>query len=186
MEEDEQRALSYLHDLGHYDPLTRVYNRRYLTQHLASELAFAERHETSLSIILLDIDHFKAVNDDHGHQAGDRVLETVAALAAAQIRTEDVIARYGGEEFMIVLRGTPVVGAEVLAERVRRQVSQTAIEIAGGPALHVTLCAGCASLECTGGIHIDELIRLADQRLYRAKGAGRNRVVGSARALPSH
>lgn len=178
MEEDEKRALSYLHELGHYDPLTRVYNRRYLTQHLASELAFAERHHTALSLILIDIDRFKTVNDNHGHQAGDRVLEEVAALAAGQIRTEDVIARYGGEEFMIVLRGTPIIGAEVLAERVRRQVSQTAIEISGGPALHVTLSAGCASLECTGGVRVDELIRLADQRLYRAKGAGRNRVVG--------
>ena len=107
VEEDEQRALSYLQELGHYDPLTHVYNRRHLEQHLAAELAFAERHATSISLILLDIDRFKAVNDEYGHPAGDQVLERVAAMMGDQIRVEDMLARYGGEEFVIVLRETP-------------------------------------------------------------------------------
>jgi two-component system, cell cycle response regulator len=185
VEEDEKRALSYLHELGHYDPLTRVYNRRYLVQHLATELAFAERHQTSISIVLLDIDRFKQVNDEHGHQTGDQVLERVAGIVAAQVRTEDVVARYGGEEFMVVLRETPVGGAEVLGERIRRAVAETVITTSDGDALQVTLSAGCASLSCTGGRRLADLIQVADRRLYQAKDQGRNRVVGAGRRLAS-
>lgn len=185
LEEDEKQALSYLHELGHYDPLTRVYNRRYLSEHLAAEIAFAERHHTSISIVLLDIDSFKQVNDRHGHQVGDQVLERVAAIAAEQIRTEDVVARYGGEEFMVVLRATPVSGAEALAERVRRAVAEKVMVAPDGTAFHVTLSAGCAALSCTGQGSLGELIQLADRRLYLAKEQGRNRVVGGAPRLSS-
>ncbi len=185
VEEDEKQALSYLHELGHYDPLTRVHNRRYLAEHLAAEIAFAERHHTSISIVLFDIDRFKQVNDQHGHQVGDQALERVAAVAAAQIRTVDVIARLGGEEFMVVLRSTPVGGAEALAERIRRAVAQTVLVAPDSSAFHVTLSAGCAALSCTGEGSLDELIQLADRRLYAAKEQGRNRVVGSAQRLVS-
>ncbi len=185
VEEDEQRALSYLHELGQHDPLTRVHNRRYLNQRLTAELAFAERHRTSVSIILLDLDHFKLVNDQHGHQAGDQVLERVALLAKEQVRTEDVVARYGGEEFMIVLRATPVAGAEVLAERIRRVVAGALFETAAGAPFQVSLSAGCASLECAGGSDASDLIRIADRRLYVAKREGRNRVVGAGGCLVS-
>jgi len=177
--EDEKRALSYLQELGHNDPLTHVYNRRHLEQHLAAELAFAERHSTSISLILLDIDRFKAVNDEYGHPAGDQVLERVAALMGEQIRVEDMLARYGGEEFVIVLRETPIVGAEALAERIRRAVAEAEIAISGVHSLSVTLSAGCASLACTGNANVDELVQLADRRLYVAKQQGRNRVVGA-------
>jgi len=183
VEEDEQQALSYLQELGHYDPLTHVYNRRHLEQHLAAELAFAERHATSISLILLDIDRFKAVNDEHGHPAGDQVLERVAAIMGDQIRVEDMLARYGGEEFVIVLRETPIGGAEALAERIRRAVAEAQIEVSGARALRVTLSAGCASLACTGNANVDELVQLADRRLYLAKQEGRNRVVGAAPRL---
>jgi two-component system, cell cycle response regulator len=186
--EDEQRALSYLQELGHNDPLTHVYNRRHLEQHLAAELAFAERHATSISLILLDIDRFKAVNDEYGHPAGDQVLERVAAVMGEQIRVEDMLARYGGEEFVIVLRETPIAGAEALAERIRRAVAEVGIEISGVHSLRVTLSAGCASLACTGNANVDELVQLADRRLYLAKQQGRNRVVGAAprlRTIPS-
>lgn len=185
VEEDEKQALSCLHELGHYDPLTRVYNRRFLGEHLAAEIAFAERHHTSISIVLFDIDRFKQVNDQHGHQVGDQVLERVAAIAAAQIRTEDVIARYGGEEFMIVLRSTPVSGAEALAERIRRAVAETIQLSPDSKAFYVTLSAGCAALSCTREASLAELIQLADRRLYAAKEAGRNRVVASAHRLVS-
>ncbi len=181
VEEDEKRALSYLHELGHYDPLTRVYNRRYLGQHLAAELAFADRHKTSISIVLFDIDRFKQVNDRYGHPMGDQVLEKVAAIAAAQVRTEDVVARYGGEEFMLVLRETPVSGAEALAERIRRAVAGSVMIAPDGSAFQVTLSAGCASLSCTGATNLAGLIQLADRRLYTAKDLGRNRVVGARR-----
>jgi diguanylate cyclase (GGDEF)-like protein len=185
VQEDEQRALSSLQNLGHHDPLTGVYNRRHLEQHLAAELAFAERHESSISVILLDLDHFKRVNDEHGHLAGDLVLERVAELVTSQIRTEDMLARYGGEEFIIVLRETPVAGAEILAERIRRVVASATIVVSTEQALTVTLSAGCASLACSAGADVEELIQIADRRLYLAKQQGRNRVMGAAPRLRS-
>jgi diguanylate cyclase (GGDEF)-like protein len=185
MEEDEQRALSSLQDLSHCDPLTRVYNRRHLEQHLAAELAFAQRHSSAISLILIDLDYFKLVNDQHGHPAGDLVLERVAELMSAQIRVEDMLARYGGEEFIIVLRETPIGGAEVLAERIRRAVAEASIDIGEGRELTVTLSAGCASLGCSSGSDPAELVQLADRRLYLAKQQGRNRVVGAAARLRS-
>jgi diguanylate cyclase (GGDEF)-like protein len=185
MEEDEQRALSSLQDLGHCDPLTRVYNRRHLEQHLAAELAFAERHGSSISLILLDIDRFKEVNDRHGHLSGDLVLERVAKLITGQIRVEDMLARYGGEEFIIVLRDTPIGGAEVLAERIRRAVAEAAIDLSPELSLQVTLSAGCASLACASSGGAGQLIEIADRRLYLAKQQGRNRVVGALPRLRS-
>lgn len=185
VEEDEQRALSSLQNLGHHDPLTGVYNRRHLEQHLAAELAFAERHQSSISVILLDLDHFKQINDEHGHPLGDVVLERVAEVVASQIRTEDVLARYGGEEFIIVLRETPLGGAEVLAERIRRAVAAHRIPLSAERALLVTLSAGCASLACTGGAGVEQLIQIADRRLYMAKQQGRNRVMGATPRLRS-
>jgi diguanylate cyclase (GGDEF)-like protein len=185
LDEDERQALSYLHELGHCDPLTRVYNRRYLTQYLAAELAFAQRHHTDLSVILFDIDHFKRVNDESGHLVGDRVLARVAQVARAQCRTEDVVARYGGEEFVIVLRQTPVEGALALAERIRRVVAETSMVAGSEPPVRVSLSAGCASLDCVSGESTDALIRMADRRLYRAKEGGRNRVVAAEPRLRS-
>jgi two-component system, cell cycle response regulator len=185
VQEDEQRALSSLQNLGHHDPLTGVYNRRHLEQHLAAELAFAERHDSSISVILLDLDHFKQINDGHGHLSGDLVLERVAQLVTSQIRTEDMLARYGGEEFIIVLRETPIAGAEVLAERIRRVVAAAKIAVATGHELAVTLSAGCASLACTSGAEVEQLVQTADRRLYMAKQQGRNRVVGATPRLRS-
>jgi hypothetical protein len=106
----------------------------------------------------------------------------VAAIMGDQIRVEDMLARYGGEEFVIVLRETPIAGAEALAERIRRAVAEAQI-ISGKHALSVTLSAGCASLACTGNANVDELVQLADRRLYLAKQQGRNRVVGAAPRL---
>jgi diguanylate cyclase (GGDEF)-like protein len=162
-----------------------VYNRRHLEQHLAAELAFAERHGSSISLILLDIDRFKEVNDRHGHLAGDLVLERVANLITSQIRVEDMLARYGGEEFIIVLRETPVGGAEVLAERIRRAVAEALIEISPEQTLQVTLSAGCASLACASSAGAGQLLEITDRRLYLAKQQGRNRVVGALPRLRS-
>jgi two-component system, cell cycle response regulator len=185
VEEDEQRALSSLQDLGHYDPLTGVFNRRHLERHLAAELAFAERHGSSISVILFDLDRFKQINDEHGHPAGDVVLERVAELMGGQIRVEDMLARYGGEEFMLVLRETPIGGAEVLAERIRRVIAEARVQIGSGDLIGVTVSAGCASLACTAGAEALQLIQIADRRLYLAKQQGRNQVVGSGPRLRS-
>jgi diguanylate cyclase (GGDEF)-like protein len=127
-------------------------------------------------VVLLDIDFFKAINDRHGHQAGDEVLKSISAIVRGQLRTEDALARYGGEEFAIVLRDTALTEATHVAERVRERIARTPIEL-HGPSVTVTVSAGCSSLACCAGASTEELIGIADRRLYRAKRTGRNRVV---------
>jgi two-component system cell cycle response regulator len=168
-----------LYESAMRDTLTRTHNRRYLVERLASELAYARRHGTRLALIMIDIDHFKAVNDTYGHLAGDEVLREVSALVSRMIRTEDVFARYGGEEFVVLARGIEHENARRFAERIRAAVER--LEIAGEDnVLRVTISAGVASLDelPEGGRNDEALFRLADERLYRAKGQGRNRVFG--------
>jgi len=163
------------------DPLTRAFNRRYLVDRLGSEIAYAVRHKTALGLILLDLDHFKQVNDTYGHLVGDDVLRDVAALIQRFIRVEDVFARFGGEEFVVLVRGIEHANVGLFAERIRAAVE--GLEIASDPAvLRVTMSAGYASLselEARGDDVGDDLMRLADERLYRSKDAGRNRVTGA-------
>ena len=159
------------------DPLTQSYNRRYLVDRLTSEVAYAKRHRSSLALILFDLDHFKRVNDTHGHLAGDEVLREVAALVTRLIRSEDVFARFGGEEFIVVARGIEHVNAGRFAERLRVAIER--LEIASeGALLHVTISVGYASVDELAEPQRDAegLIRLADERVYKAKTAGRNRI----------
>jgi diguanylate cyclase (GGDEF)-like protein len=168
-----------LYESAMRDTLTRAHNRRYLVERLASELAYSRRHKTPLALILFDIDHFKRVNDTHGHLAGDEVLREVAALVSRLIRTEDVFARYGGEEFVVLARGIEHENAVRFAERIRTAVQR--LEIAGEKSvLQVTISAGVSSLGeiADANRNPDTLFRLADERLYRSKSAGRNRVSG--------
>ncbi len=157
------------------DPLTRVYNRRFLDEHLAREVAFARRHGSPLSLILIDIDHFKEVNDTHGHLVGDAVLMGLAGAVSKQIRQEDFLARYGGEEFAVVCRGTTGVVAFAVADRLRMRV-QTQALIPERPGLWVTFSAGVAAMPDPELPGERELIDAADRALYRAKHGGRNRV----------
>jgi diguanylate cyclase (GGDEF)-like protein len=178
MDEAQEGVLSRLYDSSVRDPLTGVYNRRHLDARLAGEIAHAVRHGENVSVVFFDIDYFKNVNDRHGHAAGDEVLRVVADIAKRTIRVEDVLARYGGEEFAVVLRDTPVAGAHVLAERIRRRVAETTIPVAH-VAVGVTLSFGCASLDCAPSATVAALVQAADRRLYRAKRDGRNRVDSS-------
>jgi len=157
------------------DGLTKLFNKRYLMDRLDSELKFALRHETSLSLLLLDIDHFKKVNDTYGHPTGDEVLRRVAVILKASARKIDIVARYGGEEFTIVLEGTDRAGAFQLAERIRQEVAQQSFASPQG-AFQVTLSIGVA---CYPDDARDkaEIIARADQSLYAAKHGGRNRTV---------
>lgn len=175
MDRTHEDVLRRLYDSSVYDQLTGIYNRRHFDQRLSSEIAFAVRHGTEVSLVLFDIDFFKRVNDDYGHLAGDHVLKEVAAAAGSQLRAEDVLARYGGEEFAVILRDTPLPGSERAAERIRTVVANTTIDI-GGLRLGVTVSAGCAALSCCSANTASQLIDQADRRLYRAKSAGRNRV----------
>ena len=157
------------------DPLTKVYNKRYFIDRLDSELKFAHRHETPLSLLMLDVDHFKVVNDTHGHLAGDAVLEGLATVLLRGVRNEDVVARFGGEEMAIILRAIPIEPATALADRLRRQVEKATVHHAGLD-LRITASIGVAGFPSTPAENIEVLIDAADKALYRAKDAGRNRV----------
>ena len=170
-----------LFDASTKDALTQAYNRKYLNERLAAELSFAQRHGGHLGIVMLDLDHFKAVNDRHGHPAGDSVLRTIARRVARLVRTEDVFARYGGEEFVILARGVDLEGMKALAERVRRTVSDGVVEHQEPEfpplTMHVTVSLGVAGIEeCGPNVAPAAFVALADRRLYRAKEGGRNRA----------
>jgi len=169
----EGRQLADLALASRRDPLTGLPNRRAFEEDLAREAARAARTGASLSVVMLDVDRFKAVNDGHGHAAGDSVLRAVAARAAAAIRAGDLLARVGGEEFAILLPGADLARAAEAAERVRATLAERPVE-AGGTALAVTASLGCAAL--ASGEAPEALVARADARLYAAKGAGRNRV----------
>jgi len=162
------------------DPLTQVYNRRYLDRRLEEEVARAKRYALDLSILLLDIDHFKRVNDTYGHQAGDVTLSTLGSLMKASLRDPDIVARYGGEEFLIICVSTGIDGAVLVAERLRHLVESHRVEIAddsgGRKIIPITISIGAAGLSDSFDGK-DKLIQAADKALYRAKQEGRNRVV---------
>jgi two-component system cell cycle response regulator len=167
---------SQLYDAGTRDALTEVFNRRYLDQHLDTDFRLAVRHQEQLSVVIIDVDYFKKVNDTHGHLAGDMVLRTLSNVLKERIRDEDILARYGGEEFVLVLRRTPEIGAVALAESIRNIIEKTPFSYQNQD-IAVTVSSGVATLTHPSSF-IDglSLLKEADMALYRAKAAGRNRV----------
>jgi two-component system cell cycle response regulator len=159
------------------DPLTHTHNRRALVERLTEELERARRYSLDLALLIVDLDHFKTVNDSYGHLIGDEVLRGVARTLQREARTVDVVARYGGEEFIVILPETAAEGAVALAERIRERVCSSP-PIPGGEYgwLRVTVSIGVATVPTSYASSPDELIALADQALYRAKAEGRNRV----------
>ncbi|MDH4099324.1 MAG: diguanylate cyclase, partial [Nitrospirota bacterium] len=160
------------------DGLTGIFNRRYLMEALEKEFIRAKRHNEPISQIMVDIDHFKKVNDTYGHQMGDLVLKETARLLKDALRKSDIIGRYGGEEFCIILPETPLKGAEQVAEHLRTAIETHLFEY-GDVSLHATASLGVSSFPENGVSTVDELSRLADEALYRAKEGGRNRVCSS-------
>jgi diguanylate cyclase (GGDEF)-like protein len=169
-----------LKQLALHDQLTGAYNRGYLDRQLSKEIQRSWRYGHPLSIIMCDIDHFKKVNDNYGHQAGDLVLKEFVTRINRSIRNEnDWVARYGGEEFVIVLPETPPAGCLVVAERFRNLIAATPVLIQCG-AVAVTVSFGAITIENTCLIEemtMDAILGKADECLYRAKETGRNRVV---------
>jgi diguanylate cyclase (GGDEF)-like protein len=168
------------------DPLTGVSNRRHLDEQLDTELGFAKRHRTPLSVLMLDIDHFKKVNDTFGHPAGDAVLQAFSGLLTTSVRREDLVGRYGGEEFIILLRDSTASAAQILAERIRGHVETLAVPWEE-KTIRFTVSIGIATHDTTTPfVDGTSLVAAADDCLYRAKRAGRNLVVGStsARSVP--
>jgi len=170
-----RNALHYRDALAaaHRDPLTGIGNRAALEDTLSREVNLALRHNQPLSLLVIDIDWFKQVNDRHGHTVGDAVLRSVAHVIQGVLRSDDLLFRYGGEEFVVLLRGTRQDGAVVLAERVRATVA-AAVCACEGKNITVTVSAGVASLRDDDG---NTLFDRADHALYEAKQQGRNRVI---------
>jgi len=156
------------------DPLTGTANRRAMEEVLGREIACAGRAQTPLSLAMLDIDHFKRVNDECGHDVGDQALIHLAAVVKSGLRETDVICRYGGEEFVIVLPGSAIEGALFVVERLRVMVEKTPLIIPSGK-LQIRFSAGIA--EWCGAESLESVIKRADEALFAAKRAGRNRVL---------
>ena len=179
LDENYRRSLS----LALTDELTGLYNRRYLLAHLDEVMARADKDGIGAALLMFDIDHFKRVNDLHGHAAGDDVLRQIAARARASVRSVDLVARLGGEEFAVVMPDTPLAIATTVADRLRLAIANEPFRVAaGGERLRVTLSIG-ATTAMPGGENRDQLLRRADMALYEAKASGRNRVV--ARPAPA-
>jgi diguanylate cyclase (GGDEF)-like protein len=160
------------------DTLTGLYNRSYLVEKLDSEISRALRHNSPMAVLLLDIDHFKRVNDSYGHSAGDQVLQCVGKVLKESCRVYDVPGRYGGEEFCVVLPETRIGNTTIVAERIRERLAATSIPVSEGSVI-VTASIGIAGVEsgpAEGVLSPGALLERADRALYSAKHRGRNRV----------
>jgi two-component system cell cycle response regulator len=158
------------------DGLTHAFNKKYILDRLNTELAYARRHQSSLTFLMIDLDHFKQINDRYGHLAGDRVLAQVTKVATATLRAEDVFGRYGGEEFCVICRGITPVQAGIMAERLRSSIANTVVEY-DGTRISVTTSVGVATFPQIQADSVNALVSAADEALYEAKAAGRNRVM---------
>ena len=165
--------------LATIDPLTGVYNRRTFLELAERELSRCGRTGAALSVIMLDIDHFKRVNDSFGHIAGDETLRRFVALVQGCLRRADLVVRLGGEEFSVLLPEVQLGEASALAERIRAAVAGSPLVI-GSSIIPITVSAGVAALHHADGNNIDHLLHRADSALYQAKNQGRNRVVAQA------
>ena len=174
---DNAQLIEDLEELATTDGLTRLYNRRHFMERAESEFLRSQRYRRELSVFLIDADHFKAINDSHGHEAGDRVLRALAAACRQGLRQLDVIGRYGGEEFVVLLPETSAAVAQETAERLRRSVEQLRVPAAAGE-IRLSVSIGVA----TAGAQTESvaaLINQADRALYEAKRSGRNRVTAA-------
>lgn len=171
-----------LHRLATTDELTGLANRRQTLAQVNEQWARAVRHNRALSCLMVDVDHFKSVNDTHGHEVGDAALRHVAALLRDATRTGDTVGRFGGEEFLVIAPETDLNGARQLAERIRERISATPLP---APTLHITVSIGVAALEPRlNDPH--QMLAAADAALYAAKAAGRNRVAAAGDAGTPH
>ncbi|MFV9504133.1 MAG: GGDEF domain-containing protein [Oscillochloridaceae bacterium umkhey_bin13] len=159
-----------------HDRLTDLFNRPAITDYAESELARARRANRSLSLLLIDLDHFKAINDQYGHQAGDAALCHAVQRILVSVRPYDWVGRWGGEEFLVVLPDTDVAQAQLVAERIRLHVATTPLELASGATIRMTISGGIATATPADTLNLDALFLLADHALYQAKGAGRNSI----------
>ena len=166
----------HLRRLAEVDFLTELVNRRHATLHLKREMARARRNHQPLGFIMMDLDHFKRVNDTHGHQVGDEVLAHVAKVLKHRVRESDIVIRYGGEEFLLVVPEADLANSAMIAEQLRLAVQESSVKH-GGTDISVQASFGVAVAEPGQNSTVEEVIARADEALYDAKGLGRNRVV---------
>lgn len=173
IDEDFQRQMF---ESASRDALTQIYNKRFFVERLHSEHAFSIRHKAALSLVMFDIDHFKRINDSHGHAAGDEVLATIGALFNSRFRQEDLRGRWGGEEFVVAFFDEWSESARQVLSRASAELASLEFSGAKGKTFSCTMSAGIAAFPVDGQ-NLDELFRAADARLYHAKASGRNRIV---------
>ncbi len=173
-------AYSIIEKISNTDELTQLYNRRYFHARLEEEIERAKRYDHPVSLFLMDIDHFKSVNDRHGHQAGDEVLRAIGGILKSITRSVDIVARYGGEEFVALLPETQKETARVTAEKLRVAIEVHPFLLPDQSAFHVTASFGVSTLDMADkptAAMADRIVKTADDAMYQAKQAGRNRVV---------
>jgi diguanylate cyclase (GGDEF)-like protein len=173
----QERAANQMSQLASHDALTGCVNRRTTDTLIEHALQRSRRDGTPLAVALLDIDHFKQVNDQHGHRCGDAMLQAFARTVRARLRGSDVLGRVGGEEFLMLLPATDSVGAQSVCEEIRAAVAALQIEASDGRPVTVTVSGGIAVSTAGGRLDADRLYGWADQALYQAKAQGRNRMV---------
>jgi diguanylate cyclase (GGDEF)-like protein/PAS domain S-box-containing protein len=173
---DEKQAQIALEQLATRDGLTGLANRRCFDDTLHAEWARALRQQQPLSLLMVDVDNFKAYNDAHGHLGGDECLKRIATAVASEMRTNDLVARYGGEEFAVILPNQSLKGAAIVAERIRCRVEQLQVPNRLAPTQHVTVSIGAATALASPDTDASQLVAIADAALYRAKHMGRNRI----------
>jgi two-component system, cell cycle response regulator len=177
MQRELKNKLRFALENAAHDPLTGLFNRRYFERRLKEESAHARRHKKPFSIVMIDLDHFKLVNDTYGHEDGDRVLKHVAEIFAQALREDDVACRYGGEEFVLLLRTATGAAARVVANRLRAALLDRGLALGDSDEpRHVTFSAGVAAADDRNDYDAKDILARADQALYRAKRGGRNRV----------
>ncbi len=176
MIEKLEQSQTALKNLATLDELTGVYNRREFNLQLKNELERSGRYDHCFTLLLLDIDFFKKLNDTYGHQAGDEALRSIAALLKQEFRDLDRVSRYGGEEFIVILSETSSSSAYVVAERIRQLISTYALSIAQNQTVNITVSGGLATFP-EDGVEAKSLIHCADQALYAAKYSGRNKII---------
>jgi two-component system, cell cycle response regulator len=175
LEEQLTEAHSKMEILAMHDGLTGLFNRRAIEEHAGSELDLAKRKERAISMLLLDVDHFKSINDKYGHKSGDDALQQLAHILTENLRQYDRAGRWGGEEFLVTLPETQLSEALTVAERLRARVAETKLSLEGGGGFSMQISVG-AAFACGPYPSLSKLIDAADKALYQAKESGRNRV----------
>ncbi len=181
-DEIEQSYQLQMYESTTKDALTKTYNRKYFAQKIVADISFAKRHRIPFTLIMLDIDFFKKVNDTYGHRTGDVALVTVTESIQQTIRAEDVLTRYGGEEFAVLALGTHLAGGEALAERIRVRIAGETICALDDSGEEFQVTASFGVVTVPGGVEAEPeaVVSVADKNLYRAKEEGRNRIVASS------